>query len=137
MNHGHRSENILEDVCCRIFGKPFVYRSPLIDKPSRKSVELTDVLVLVGDVIVTIQSKSIDIEASKADDIDLGRIEKRYQRAKKQINRTLNAATRDESVVLQNMADQEFILPWTSIRKTIGIVTINVKDELYSDPEFR
>lgn len=137
MNHGQRSEDTLEVVCRRIFGNPFVFRSPIINEPSGKNVELTDVLVLVGDTLVTIQSKSIDLDASRADEIDLNRIENKYRDAKRQINRTLNAATRGEQVVLESISGQQFSTPWQLFNKKIGIITINVKDELYADPEFR
>jgi hypothetical protein len=109
----------------------------MVNERSGKEVELTDVLVLVGDILVTIQSKSIDLDASRADEINLSRIENRYEHAKKQINRTLNAATRGERVVLENDSGQRFSIPWRVITKKIGIVTVNVRDELYADPDFR
>jgi hypothetical protein len=137
LDHGHMAEDTLEFICRQMFGDAFVYRSPILHEPSGKKVELTDILILAGKTLITIQSKSIDIEASKADEVELERIYNRYAKAKKQINRTLNAATRKENVLLETVTVVPFEVPWSMIETKIGIITINLKDQLYTDPEFR
>ncbi len=137
MDHGKFAEDTLELICSRMFGKALVYKSPYTNTEAGKKVELTDILILAGDTIITIQSKSIDIEVSKADQIHAKRVLNKYEKAKKQLNRTLNAANRDVDVKLKTITDVEFEIPWTLIKNKIGIVTVNVNDELYEDPDFR
>jgi len=137
MDHGHKTEETLEKICKHLFGSVFVYQSPMIDKESGKKVEMTDVLILSGDVLITIQSKSIDLEATTLSEIQEARIINRYEKAKKQINRTLNAASREQSVTLTTLGGFDFQLPWSMIKRKIGIITINLNDEAYSDPEYR
>ena len=137
MNHGKFAEDTLEIICRRIFGDALVFKSPYTNTEAGKKNELTDLLILAGDTIITIQSKSIDIETSEADEIHLKRVQNKYEKAKKQLNRTLNAANRDVEVTLKTITGVEFKIQWALIKKKIGIVTINVNDEMYEDTDLR
>ena len=134
--HGERTEDVLEDICSRMFGPDLVLRSPVVVEPSGDK-ELADILVLVDDTIVVIQSKSLEIDIAELNETDFGRIGKRHDKAKKQLNTLLNAANRKSEVRGTTCLGVEITLDWTLIRETIGIVTLNLPDEVYEDPEFR
>lgn len=136
-DHGVIAENILESICRRMFGPAYVFRSPFVEEREGKTEELTDILVLVGNVLITIQSKSYQASVGDLDRKTFDRIIKRYETARGQLGRTLNAATRNERVCLISERDAEVLVPWSEIERRIGIVTINVDDALYGDPERR
>ncbi|MGA2138911.1 MAG: hypothetical protein ABSH14_08630 [Verrucomicrobiia bacterium] len=134
--HGVRIEDAVENLCHQLFGCDFVLRSPqLIEQSGPK--ELTDVLVVVDDTAIVIQSKSLAIDISDLDDLKLGRIHKRREEAKRQLNTTLNAHTRHAHVRATTPLNIAFDLDWSWIKKKVGIITLHVADDLYGDPEFR
>lgn len=135
-NHGYITENILEQICFDIFGSDFVMKSPKLLEISGEK-ELTDILVLVDDISIIIQSKSIDIDISDLNQVKFNRIKKKYDKAKQQLNTTLNAQKRNTQVNITTSFDLQFNLNWDSIKQKIGIVTLNVPDKQYQDPEFR
>jgi hypothetical protein len=137
MNHGYLSEDVLEKACCGIFGEDFVFRSPILIKENGEQIELTDILVFVYDTLITIQSKSIDLEATDLSSIEYDRVIRKYDKAKNQINRTLYAEDRKSKVKLTTRFGVEAYLPWHFVKNKIGIITINLKDEQFNDPEFR
>lgn len=134
--HGERTEDVLEIICSRMFGPDLVLRSPVVVEPSGNK-EVADILVLVDDTIVVIQSKSLEIDISELNETNFGRIRKRHNSAKKQLNTLLNSANRNAAIRGTTCLGVEITLDWTLIRETIGIVTLNLPDEVYEDPEFR
>jgi hypothetical protein len=137
VDHGKISENILYKSCVRIFGEDLVFLSPNVESEVGKKLELTDVLIILDKCLITIQSKSLALNASEIDDIKMGRIVSKYEDAKRQINRTLNAYNRKQKVVLNTCFNKVLQLPWSNIKEIISIVTINLNDEEYSDSELR
>lgn len=135
-SHGEQNENVVGSICHRIFGCDFVLRSPKLIEPSGAK-ELTDFLIWVDDTLVVIQSKSIAIEASDLDPLKSGRILKRHEDAKRQLNTTLNAHARGALVRAVTPLDITFDLDWSHIRRKIGIITLHLPDSQYRDPEFR
>jgi len=135
-DHGRVTEAILESICFSLFSRDLVLRSPKLQEPSGKK-ELTDILVLVDETAIVIQSKSIDIEASDLNDKSFGRIERKHRRAKQQLNTTLNAHARGSVVKATTPSGIEFEIDWTHIKDRIGIITLNLPDAAYKDPEFR
>ncbi len=134
--HGHRAEDALEAICHRLFGCDLVLRSPvLVEKSGPK--ELTDFLVVIDDTAVVLQSKSTSLDISELDHTKLGRIKKKHDHAKRQLNTTLNAHKRRAHVRATTPLNVEFDLDWSWIKQRIGIVTLHVPDERYEDPEFR
>lgn len=134
--HGHRSEDILKKICFRMFGAELVLQSPVVIEQSG-SKEVADILVLVDDTLLIIQSKSMDIDISDLDETDFGRIRKRHTKAKKQLNTLLNAAKRNGEVRGSTSLGVEIMLDWSLVQHRIGIVTLNLPDEMYENPEFR
>lgn len=135
-NHGYHAEDRLEKVCFDLFGKELVLRSPILLEESGEK-ELTDILVLVDDTAIIIQSKSMQIDLSDLDATKLGRIRNRQNKAKIQINTTLNAHQRNSDVKATTAFDLTFNLDWSNIKNKIGIVTLNISDEEYNNPDFR
>ena len=134
--HGERAEDAVQNLCHLLFGPDFVLRSPgWIEQSGPK--ELTDVLVVVDDVAIIVQSKALAIDIADLYPKRLGRIQKRQEEAKRQLNTTLNAHTRGAHVRATNSLGIIFDLDWSCIKKKIGIVTLHVDDGLYGDPEFR
>lgn len=134
--HGDRVEDAVEAVCFRLFGPDFVLRSPqLIEQSGSK--ELTDFLVVVDDTAIVMQSKSLALDISEIDQTKFGRIQKKHKEAKRQLNTTLNAHTRGARVRVKSPLNVAFDIDWSWIKKKIGIITLHLRDELYSDPEFR
>ncbi|TGK38478.1 hypothetical protein EHQ13_16370 [Leptospira gomenensis] len=126
------------NILYRIVGEDFVFQSPTLMEESGKKIELTDFLVLLDDILITIQSKSIDIDIDDINLIKLGRIFKKYENAKSQLNRTVNSSNRKEKVILNAKHLEEHIeLPWVNFRTKISIITLNIPDNLYENPEFR
>ncbi len=136
MNHGQKAEDTLEGVCHRLFGGDFVLRSPSLIDPSG-TTELADFFVLIDDTAIIFQSKSLSCDVTDLNDIKFGRIRKKYEHAKKQLNTALNAHNRGAEVRAVSPLDIAFTLDWSVIHKRIGIVTLNVNDHAYEDPEFR
>lgn len=134
--HGTQAEDTVEAICYRLFGRNFVLRSPVLLEVSGPK-ELTDILVLVDDTAIIIQSKSLEIEASELDDMKFGRIRNRQSRAKRQLNTALNAQTRNAHVRAVSSTGISFNIDWSRIRHRIGVITLNVPDSAYEDPEFR
>ncbi len=137
MTHGKISESILEKACFNIFGEDFTFKSPNVINASGKCEELTDVLIILGKYLITIQSKSIALTTQELNEIKYGRIVKKYDEAKRQINRTINAYNRKEKVLLNTCFNKELVLPWENINEIIGIITINIDDLEYTDCEYR
>ena len=136
MEHGLQAEDNLELICHRIFGCDFVLRSPSLEEESG-SKELADILILVDDTIVIFQSKSLVMDIDTLDNIKFERIRRKYNKAKKQINTTLNAQTRGVIAKAQTPLGIEFEIPWNKIKRKIGIITLNIRDNLYDNPDFR
>jgi hypothetical protein len=136
MDHGRATEEILERICFSLFSRDLVLRSPKLQEPSGEK-ELTDILVLVDETAIVIQSKSIKIEASELNETSFGRIDKKRRRAKQQLSTTLNALSRGSTVKAKTPSGVEFEIDWQSIKERIGIVTLNLPDAAYEDPEFR
>lgn len=137
MDHGHLSEKILYDACVNIFGEDLVFLSPNVISETGKTTELTDILVLIDKYLITIQSKSLQLSIEEIDDIKMGRIVNKYEDAKRQVNRTINSFERKMKVVLHTNFDKDLILPWENVETLIPIITINISDDQYLDPEFR
>lgn len=135
-DHGREAENALEQVCFSIFGRDLVLRSPRLQEPSGEK-ELTDVLVLIDETAIIFQSKSINIEASDLNDTTFKRVANRHERARQQLSTTLNAHARGSDVLARTPSGIDFRVEWQHIEARIGIVTLNLPDEAYSDPEFR
>lgn len=136
MDHGIFTENATELICHRLFGSDLVLRSPrLVEKSGVK--ELADILLIADDTVLIFQSKSLLMDIEKIDNTKLGRIAKRYLHAKKQINTTLNAHERDAEVHAITPLGVEFTVDWKHITKKIAVVTINIPDEFYNNPELR
>lgn len=136
MTHGYRTEDLLEKICDNIFQKDFVYRSPVLVEESGEK-ELTDILVILDDTILIIQSKSIEASVDDVLAKNPGRLTKRYTKAKQQINTSLNAHKRNAKVKVISPLDFDFEIDWSTITTKIGIVCINIPDDKYEDPEFR
>ncbi|MCR1795719.1 hypothetical protein [Leptospira sp. id769339] len=138
MNHGLNAEEQIKELLYSMVGEDFVFHSPLLAENSGKKIELTDFLVLLDDVLISMQSKSIDIDIEDINEIKIGRIFRKYENAKSQLNRTLNSANRGEKVILTaNHLNDQIELPWSNFKHKIIIVTLNIPDNLYSDPEYR
>jgi len=136
MDHGILTEDTAELICHRLFGADLVLRSPrLIEKSGAK--ELTDILIIIDDTILIFQSKSLLMDIENLDNTKIARIIKRYRNAKQQINTTLNAHNRNAEVHATTPLEVEFILDWEHIRKKVAIVTINIPDTFYNNPEWR
>ena len=134
--HGIVAEDALEQFCARIFGDALVLRSPkLIEK--KGEIELADIIVLIDDTLIIIQSKSLEISLEEFDRVKFERIKKRHTKARDQLNRTLNAQTQNAVVRGKTAKGVAVEIDWSAISKRIGIVTLNLSDEKYSDPEFR
>ncbi|MCK4504806.1 MAG: hypothetical protein KAW14_04260 [Candidatus Aegiribacteria sp.] len=136
MEHGIVAEDVLENICHRMFGCDFVLRSPVLHEPSGDK-ELTDVLILLDDIAISIQSKSMLINIDEINDIVLQRIKKRYIKAKYQLNQTLNAHMRESDVSGCTPLDIRIKIDWGYIKHRIGLVTLHLRDNLYNDPEAR
>ncbi|MHA1613445.1 MAG: hypothetical protein ACTSYJ_01295 [Candidatus Thorarchaeota archaeon] len=136
MEHGLVAENALEDVCHRIFGCDYILRSPVLHEESGDK-ELTDILVLLDDIVITIQSKSMLINIDEIDDTVLGRIKRRYHKAKDQLNTTINAQMRKSEVSGCTPLDIRIKIDWEYIKYRYGMVTLHLSDKLYNDPEAR
>lgn len=135
-DHGYVTEEILESISNRIIGEDFVIRSPqLIEKKGRR--ELADLLFILDDTLIIIQSKSIDISIEELNDVTFNRIKKRHKKALTQLNTTLNAERHDSVVEGTTSAGIPLKLNWSQFTKKIGIITLNLPDHVYSDPEFR
>jgi hypothetical protein len=135
-NHGIVNEEIIEDLCHRLFGCDFVLRSPQIIKGS-SSRELTDFLILIDDTVIVIQSKSLAIDISDLDAVKFRRIQRRQEEAKRQLNATFNAHERGAIVRATSPLGLTFNVDWSFINHKIGIVTLTIPDTQYLNPEFR
>lgn len=134
--HGELTEDILEDICARIFGPDLVLRSPIVVEESGEK-EVADILVLVDDIVFVIQSKSLTIDISELTEKEFGRIRKRHNNAKKQLNTLLNAANRRAEVRGTTCLGVDIALDWSTISHVICMVTLNLPDDIYEKPEFR
>jgi hypothetical protein len=134
--HGIVAEDVVSEITSWIAGPQLVLRSPrLIEK--KGASELADFLILIDDTLIVIQSKSVVVTADDLDDVTFGRIKKRRDKALKQINTTLNAETHNSLVEATTLAGVSFRIDWSVIKKKIGVITLNVPDGNYDDPEFR
>jgi len=136
MDHGDRSERILEKICDGIFGEDLVSRSPEVIELSGAK-EFSDVLVDLGETIVALQSKSILVNTADLDDIKYKRIMRKVEDAKKQLSRALNTHDQRIQVRYKNSVGIESEINWGDVKKKVGIVTINLPDDYYQDPEHR
>jgi hypothetical protein len=136
MNHGILTEDAAEAICHRLFGIDLVLRAPKLVETSGVK-ELADILLIVDDTILIFQSKSLVMDIDQIDSTKLGRIAKRYHHAKRQINTSLNANSRNAEVHACTPLGVEFTVDWTDIKKKVAIVTINVRDQYYNDPALR
>lgn len=134
--HGNIAEDSIEKISYRLFGADLVLRSPILIEHSGPK-ELSDVLVVVDDTIIIVQSKSLEIDLSEFDDTKFGRIKKRKEQAKRQLNTALNAQQRNAHVSAVTPLGVRFNLDWNRIKHKIGIVTLSLADAAYDDPEFR
>lgn len=134
--HGNIAEDTVESICYQLFGCDLVLRSPkLIEDSGTK--ELTDVLIIIDDTAIIIQSKSLEIDVSDLDNKKLDRIRRRHEKAKAQLNTTLNALQRNSYVNAVTPMGINFNIDWSLIKHKIGIVTLSIPDGLYENPEFR
>ncbi|NOR80801.1 MAG: hypothetical protein GQ529_08210 [Methyloprofundus sp.] len=134
--HGYAAEDKLESLCYGLFGKDLVLRSPVLLEESGEK-ELTDILILIDDTAIIIQSKSMKIDISDLDETKVQRIINRQKKAIKQINTTLNAERRKTNVRALTPFNVSFKLDWSRIKHKIGIITLSINDDEYHDPEFR
>lgn len=134
--HGTNAEDALEQICMRIFGPDLILRSPVVVESSGDK-EVADVLVAIDDVLIIIQSKSVQIDATELDEIGLNRIRKRHEKAKQQLNTALNAEARNAQVRGLTVSGVEYETDWARIKRRIGIVTLNVNDGEFNDPDRR
>ena len=134
--HGLWAEDRLESVCLWTFGVDLVARSPQLIEPSGPK-EFSDILIDLGPEIVVFQSKSVMIEASDLDDIKSGRVSRKIDDAKRQLRTALNALTRKSTVTYENGIGIRTEIDWDLVKNVTGIVTLNMPDELYNDPEYR
>lgn len=135
-DHGKHAEDVLENVSNRLIGPSFVLRSPqLIEEKGNR--EVADFLYLIDDTLVVVQSKSLEIKTEELDDVKFGRIVKRHEKALTQINSTLNAERTNGCVKACSSTGIEFEVEWPRVKRKIGIITLNIPDAAYEDPEFR
>jgi hypothetical protein len=99
--------------------------------------ELADLIIPIDDILFVIQSKSLDLDTSEIDDIKANRVVKRIENAKKQLSTPLNAWKRGSRVTYANAIGIETEIDWQEIKKIVGIITINIQDPHFHDPEFR
>lgn len=135
-DHGKHAENILENVSNHLIGPSFVLRSPQLIE-AKGSREVADFLYLLDDTLVVVQSKSLEVKAEDLDDVKFGRIIKRHEKALTQINSTLNAERTNGRVIARSSTGIEFEVEWPKVKRKIGIITLNIPDGAYEDPEFR
>lgn len=134
--HGPLAEDTVESICYQLFGRDLVLRSPrLIEDSGTK--ELTDVLIIIDDTAIIIQSKSLQIDISDLDTKKFDRIRRRQEKAKVQLNTTLNALQRNAHANATTPMGINFNIDWSLIKNIIGIVTLSIPDSSYADPEFR
>lgn len=134
--HGNIAEDKVESICYQLFGCDLVLRSPkLIEDSGTK--ELTDVLIIIDDTAIIIQSKSLEIDISDLDTKKFNRIRRRQEKAKVQLNTTLNALQRNAQVNAITPMGINFNIDWSHIKHKIGIVTLGIPDSSYTDQEFR
>ena len=136
LNKGKKSEKILKDICNKIFGEIFVAKTPKIKEKSGEK-ELTDVLVNLDDEVVFIQSKSIQIQTADLDNIKNRRILKKIEKAKIQMNTALNAEKIKAKIEYTNGIGVKETIDWNLIKNKHGIITLNIEDQSYEDPEHR
>jgi len=134
--HGDDAEDILEKTCHEIFGQDLTGRSPVLHKPSG-DIELADNLIWFDRCAVVFQSKSIDMLASELDDVKAGRVVKKIEKAKQQLRRTANARRKNIPTTFINGVDIRSPIDWRRINRLVGIITINIQDLDYEDPEQR
>ena len=135
-DHGYESEDRLELICSRIFGPDVVARSPVLHESSGDK-ELSDFLIPFHDHLVVIQSKSIDLEASEIDEIKQGRVNRKIEKAMSQFSTALNARARQAKVAFSNQFGIETEIDWEQHSNIVGVITLNLSDQDFEDPEFR
>lgn len=135
-DHGKITEDVLEKLCTSLFSSEMVLRSPVLLEESGPK-ELTDILILIDETAIIIQSKSMLIDIAEINETKIQRIINRQEKAKKQINTTLNAQKRKTKVRAETSFGVTFELDWNTIKNRIGIVTLNITDEQYRNPEYR
>jgi hypothetical protein len=134
--HGKIAEDTVESICYQLFGRDLVLRSPgLIEGSGTK--ELTDILIIIDDTAIIIQSKSLQIDISDLDTKKFDRIRRRQEKAKVQLNTALNALQRNAHANATTPMGINFNIDWSIIKHKIGIVTLSIPDSSYADPEFR
>lgn len=134
--HGNIAEDTVESICYQLFGCDLVLRSPkLIEDSGTK--ELTDVLIIIDDTAIIIQSKSLEIDISDLDIKKFDRIRRRQEKAKVQLNTTLNALQRNAHACAMTPMGINFNIDWSLIKYKIGIITLSIPDISYANPEFR
>lgn len=92
MSAGFLTESEVLDICSKSFLHDFVFKDLIFYNKDKKTKELADLIIMLGDDILCFQVKRREgfSPDSLNDDTELERLEKRIDKASEQLSRTFS-----------------------------------------------
>ena len=135
ISSGTEAETELFKELLKIFPKNLTHHGPrFYDNGNQK--EVSDVLVILGDILISFQCKWKDLEATTLTETTQKRVSRAIGKGVRQ-HRTLRKVL-DKKLQIFEKSRRESIEPWSIEFRRIYLVTIlSMSDEEYNDPSRR
>ena len=132
---GMEAEAELFKELLKIFPESLIHLGPKFDDKGNEK-EVSDVLVILGDVLISFQCKWKELEATNLTETTQKRVSKAIAKGVQQ-HRTLQKII-DQKLRIFDKSSKEQIEPWPIVFRRIYFVTIlSMSDEEYEDPTRR
>lgn len=135
---GAKAEDIVHQICEKIFMSDFVIPNPKFTKKSGVENEIADALILLNNNLLSFQVKSKKEIKKLSDktDVDIGRIHKRIAEGISQLSSVKKALDAHEQLRVKNKVGIEIELNTKTVEKVTGIVILDlIGEELLPENE--
>ncbi|GEM_PF-1283200 len=135
---GVKSENIVHQICEKIFLSDFVVPNPKYKKSNNQEKEIADTLILFDTHLIGLQTKSKTEtkKISEKNDADIGRILKQIASGVKQLKSIKAAIKAHEKLTVKNKINIEITFNTNTVQNITGIMILDLLgEEQFDDNE--
>lgn len=134
---GVKSEEIVHQICEKIFLSDFVVPNPKYKKSNNQEKEIADTLILFDTHLIGFQTKSRTEtkKISEKNDADIGRILNQIAKGTKQLKSIKAAIDAHEKLTVKNKINVEIAFDTNTVQKITGIVVLDLLGEEQFDDE--
>jgi len=137
-NKGDEREDLVEEICTRMFFSDFTVRKPKFKKKNKKEGEAADLLIPFGEILLVIQvkSKSVLKRSSKKTSVDFQRINQTVEEGIEQLKTIKRALAHEWLTELKTVRGYSIPFTCKQFKKLVGIVILDlIGEEVFPEDE--